>query len=232
MATSDHMTHLRAIALEDVAHLEIKEHSYGSSWKKRGGIGAYMMIVRKIDRIENMLARETMIINRSRQGKDNLMRERWDIFANIEEDPSGDDSTVLAEVRDLRRYLLLVEAEMVARGTVSLPVPKRTIEIMEQGTPEDGGQHARQERYEDGLREPPPWPYIVAHDLDGEDYYLTNRRLLPAEDWEHLPRLPVELTYKEWTDTLPEYRPLYIWDESREKYLMLAHRREHWGREP
>lgn len=227
MVTSSHMTYLRAIALEDVAHLEIKERSYGSSWKKRGGVGAYMMLARKIDRIENML---------SDAGDHNW--PAFNIFLAIQEEPDGSDGTILAEVRDLRRYLLLVEAEMTAQGAIALlPInehaPTRTIEIMEQnrpGTPEDGGQHARRERYEDGLREPPPWPYIAVPDDDG-DYYLTNRRVLPAKDWEHLARLPIELTHKEWTDTLPEYRPLYIWDDGKEKYLMLAQRREHWGKE-
>lgn len=42
------------------------------------------------------------------------------IFTPIRKDPSGDDGSVLAEVRDLRRYLLLVEAEMCARGVIPL----------------------------------------------------------------------------------------------------------------
>jgi len=43
------------------------------------------------------------------------------IFARIRENPDGSDGTVLAEVRDLRRYLMLVEAEMMARGVVAVP---------------------------------------------------------------------------------------------------------------
>jgi hypothetical protein len=38
-----------------------------------------------------------------------------DIFVKIQEHPGGEDGTVLAVVRDLRRYLLLVEAEMASR---------------------------------------------------------------------------------------------------------------------
>jgi hypothetical protein len=38
-----------------------------------------------------------------------------DIFAKIDEHPDGEDGTVLAVVRDLRRYLLLVESEMKSR---------------------------------------------------------------------------------------------------------------------
>jgi len=39
-----------------------------------------------------------------------------DIFLKIEEKPHGADGTVLACLRDLRRYGLLIEAEMTARG--------------------------------------------------------------------------------------------------------------------
>jgi len=55
-----------------------------------------------------------------------------DIFAKIQEHPAGEDGTVLACLRDLRRYLVLIEAEMVAEGTVQLPGQRRpTIEELE-----------------------------------------------------------------------------------------------------
>lgn len=41
-----------------------------------------------------------------------------DIFARIGLRPKGEDGTVLACIRDLRRYLLLVEAEMIAEGVI------------------------------------------------------------------------------------------------------------------
>lgn len=44
------------------------------------------------------------------------------LHAAIRRDPSGADGSALAEVRDLRRYLLLEEAEMVAKGVVEAPV--------------------------------------------------------------------------------------------------------------
>lgn len=106
---TDHMEFLGAVASEDVAHLREKERTYGGSWKKRGGVGAFMMLARKWDRIENLLGY-----------KDGT---QYNIFAAIEANPHGGDSTVLAEIRDLRRYLLLVEAEMVARGVVSVSNP-------------------------------------------------------------------------------------------------------------
>lgn len=110
MPTSDmdHMTHLRAVADEDIRHLEEKERTYRGSWKKRGGVGAFMMLARKWDRLEGMME------------KPHEYQPRYDILAAMEyeKDFGGDDGTVLAEIRDLRRYLLLVEAEMVARGVV------------------------------------------------------------------------------------------------------------------
>jgi hypothetical protein len=91
-----------------------------------------------------------------------------DIFAKIEERPSGDDGTVLACLRDLRRYLLLIEAEMVSRGivfverattrewkkpdiveNVAVSAQPGSIEIggtqdlISAGTPEDGGHHEK-----------------------------------------------------------------------------------------
>lgn len=41
-----------------------------------------------------------------------------DIFEKIKENSSGDDGTVLAEVRDLRTYLILLECEMMRQGVV------------------------------------------------------------------------------------------------------------------
>lgn len=95
----DHMNHIEGISSRDVETLVHKERTYGGSWKKRGGVGAFMMLARKMDRIE-------------------LISERagYDIFAVIENDGlGGEDGELLAEIRDLRCYLILVEAEMVAR---------------------------------------------------------------------------------------------------------------------
>jgi hypothetical protein len=130
----DHMKHLETIAAADVAELRHKEATYRGSWKKRGGIGAWMMIARKIDRLENMLNRETRIVNRSRAGLPNVTVERCDVFGAIEADPSGADGSPLAEIRDLRRYLTLAEAEMVARGAVRLETRVEGLEILREGS--------------------------------------------------------------------------------------------------
>ncbi len=101
----------------DLRVLTAKENTYQGSWKKRGGIGAFMMTARKWDRLDNLLSIVPV----------------WDIFAHINNDATGADGTVLAEIRDLRQYLILIEAEMYARGCI--PVGP--------GTPEDGGHHEK-----------------------------------------------------------------------------------------
>lgn len=105
---TDNMDLLGDIAEADVEELIKKDADYGSSWKKRGGIGAYMMLARKWDRIENLV--ESF---------------NWDIFAACTQvEPlvpgkyikTGLQEGVLDDIRDLRRYLLLVESEVIARG--------------------------------------------------------------------------------------------------------------------
>jgi hypothetical protein len=91
---------VKKLAADDAHVLEERDKSYGSSWKKRGGVGAFMMLARKWDRIENIV-----------QGWN------WDVFSAIGQDPSNDG--IIDDIRDLRRYLLLVEAEMTNRGMFS-----------------------------------------------------------------------------------------------------------------
>jgi len=88
---------LKVLAEEDVTGLKCAAESYGNSWKERGGVGAFMMLARKWDRMQNR-----------------VKKLNWDIFRAIVEDDRGEG--VIDDCRDLRRYLLLVEAEMRARG--------------------------------------------------------------------------------------------------------------------
>lgn len=81
------------LANEDVEGLHVSEQSYGDSWKQRGGIGAYMMLARKWDRMERQVE-----------------QFGWDVFAAALEDPR--EEGILDDIRDLRRYLFLVEAEI------------------------------------------------------------------------------------------------------------------------
>ena len=81
----------------DIETLVEKEDDYGDSWKRRGGIGAFMMLARKWDRIENALI-ETP-------------DKPYDIFNAMLSDLRDDG--IMDDIRDLRRYLLLVESEVL-----------------------------------------------------------------------------------------------------------------------
>jgi len=118
--------HLRAITNEDYEGLLKAAESYGDSWKRRGGIGAFMMLARKWDRLEIALnpasvpgdVREAPIA-----GRLNKPIPAFDIFAALEADDRAEG--LIDDVRDLRRYLILVEAEMRRRGAVSASTTHR-----------------------------------------------------------------------------------------------------------
>mgnify|MGYP003112507995 FL=1 len=84
---------LQTIADSDVVALEKAEKSYGDSWRKRGGVGAFMMLARKWDRIENQ-----------------VKAQQYDVFHAIEADRRSDG--IMDDIQDLRRYLMLVEEHM------------------------------------------------------------------------------------------------------------------------
>ena len=100
---------LRKLTEEDIECLVKAERSYGDSWKKRGGVGAFMMLARKWDRLEKQ-----------------VWNYGWDIFEAIQDDdrPEG----VLDDIRDLRRYLLLVEEEMERESALRMPIPDEITE--------------------------------------------------------------------------------------------------------
>jgi hypothetical protein len=222
-----HMKYLKQVALHDVAELERKEKTYQGSWKRRGGVGASMMMLRKADRLEQM-----------------LHDYKYDIFERIaSEGLDSVDGTAIAEVRDLRRYLLLIEAEMVARSNGSNYMIEP--ESIKPGTPEDGGHHAEQqddneepvqilERLEDGLKtkdipEENKKYYITAIDR-GMGFNIVNRNKVPAVMWEHLPRIRIELNNKEHDELPREYRGLYTWLPTESKWLLLANYQANWGK--
>lgn len=91
-----HMSFLDEVCDNDVEHIKSKEEKYKGSWKKRGGVGAFMMLARKWDRIENQTE-----------------ECHYDIFKLCCEDRYFREN----QVGDLRRYLLLVEAELRSMET-------------------------------------------------------------------------------------------------------------------
>lgn len=70
---------------------------------------------------------------------------RRDIFSKIEQEEKlsggkGVDSSVLAECRDLRRYLLMLESEIIQRGYI----PSPDLELLVGArSPADGGNHSK-----------------------------------------------------------------------------------------
>ena len=93
-----YITKLEEIARTDLEVLRKKDAEYGGSWKKRGGVGAYMMAARKIDRMEVQVA-----------------VHHYDIFKAAAEDKR--DEGIIDDIRDLRRYLLLIEAEILSQAS-------------------------------------------------------------------------------------------------------------------
>jgi hypothetical protein len=95
---------IQGVAERDVDMIRKKDKSYGGSWKKRGGVGAFMMVARKWDRLETL-----------------VQKHGYDVFAVVkaeELDPGGE--TLIDTIRDLRAYLILIEAEMIAQGVVKV----------------------------------------------------------------------------------------------------------------
>jgi hypothetical protein len=85
------------LANQDVEGLHNSEQSYGDSWKQRGGVGAFMMLARKWDRLEKQVT-----------------EYNYDVFEAALDDMR--EEGILDDISDLRRYLFLVEAEVRMRG--------------------------------------------------------------------------------------------------------------------
>ena len=100
---SENYDMLREIAANDVKVLEVKGATYGTSWRKRGGVGAFMMLARKWDRIEN-------------QCEEGF----YDIFKRVEAELAAGITKdgLLDDIQDLRRYLLLVEGHLQNQRSV------------------------------------------------------------------------------------------------------------------
>ena len=97
MTYSKIIQEVEKVAGEDVVNLDMAERSSGDSWKQRGGVGAFMMLARKWDRLEKQ-----------------VNEHGYDVFkaANEDQRPEG----IMDDIRDLRRYLFLVEAELRING--------------------------------------------------------------------------------------------------------------------
>jgi hypothetical protein len=113
--TFQYLDHLKTVADQDIGFIKEREKKYKASWKKSGGRSAWFMLARKMDRLPELMKCDTS--GPAVPSPTQFLAED-NIFEKIKLDPSGKDGTVLSEIRDLRRYLLMVEAEMMSRGVV------------------------------------------------------------------------------------------------------------------
>lgn len=109
---------LDPVANEIVETLWKKEQHYGGSWQKRGGPGAFMMLARKWDRIEN-IAKES----------------NYDIFKMLEKN-SGD---VEDDIKDLVGYLLLCLAKKHVEKGIPSYEEARAQKIIDSSIPQSFG---------------------------------------------------------------------------------------------
>ncbi len=118
---------LQPIADDDVRAIEEKETDYGDSWRRNGGIGAFMIFARKWDRIKQRVTTEVAPPQEQQIDLDlpdldkasgPMKASRDNILEHIAADRRAEP--ILDDIRDLRQFLLLTEAEMVARGAVQI----------------------------------------------------------------------------------------------------------------
>ncbi len=88
---------LEEIGHQDAEYVKVKDQQYSRSWRKRGGRGAFFTVARPWDRFESIAE-----------------MNGYDIFKVLQDEHdkgiSGHDGSLLACVRDLRRYMALIEA--------------------------------------------------------------------------------------------------------------------------
>ena len=110
----DHIAHLNEVMDEAERVIREKDAQYAASWKSRGGAGAFMMLARKWDRIE-----QAMSPSEGDASKSNLALNvdkpiaPYDIITACVEDSRMEG--ILDDIKDLRNYLTLVETEVLAR---------------------------------------------------------------------------------------------------------------------
>ena len=93
---------LNDITLRLVKFVNDKDIQYGSSWRKRGGAGAFMVMARKWDRIETACEKET--------SKYNI----FDVFKK-----EARQESILDDCLDLVGYLLILVEHMIEVGHVT-----------------------------------------------------------------------------------------------------------------
>lgn len=116
----EHLNHVHDIAQEDADGVEVGDVQYGASWKKRGGVGCFMMLARKWDRLEQRVEQYPLHDNPNPaepSGMGRIAGDKYDIFDHVKTDERAEG--IIDDIRDMRRYLLLLEAHCRAAGMTS-----------------------------------------------------------------------------------------------------------------
>ena len=97
-----YLNNLKIVVDQDVQALRRAADEYGASFSRRGGVGHFMMLARKWDRIEQAMVKANGL-------------PCYDVYVRAAHDtrPEG----LIDDIRDLRRYLILLEAELLAQET-------------------------------------------------------------------------------------------------------------------
>ena len=129
-----------AIYSNDIEKLKHAEKQYGASWKKRGGVGAFMMLARKWDRILWCV-------------------ESTDYKGNIRAAINNDrrEEGIMDDIRDLRRYLMLVGGEIFYWAHYNLDDDGRPIQEL---TDEEKKVLPEEMGVTEPWREAPPTPVV------------------------------------------------------------------------
>lgn len=128
-----HLMHVPGILLNDDNVIKAKEAMYMGSWKSRGGIGAFFVTARKWDALENMLGKHTIL---------------YDVFDACIKGGDGDGSP-LEQIRDLRRYLALIEAEVIRLKAPKPPIPVTDESTLKEQGAYGTGEHVNTEHLND-----------------------------------------------------------------------------------
>lgn len=92
--TSELGRQIIALAFRDANQLLSAERSYGDSWQARGGVGAFMNLARKWDRLSR-----------------SCEQSAWDIFLALERDVRSEG--LADDLRDLRHYTILIDLRCI-----------------------------------------------------------------------------------------------------------------------
>lgn len=116
----DYLEFIDQVASADVEGLRKAQEHYGDSWCRRGGVGAFMMLARKWDRLERALD-PRLVPGDIREAPLSATTQTpipaYDVFEAIKADRRSEG--IIDDIRDLRRYLLLIEAKMLAERAES-----------------------------------------------------------------------------------------------------------------